>query len=166
MHIDTFSPAVNSLKAFCRSEQSWLDLIPLWALVSSAKEVGVVPGDRPSAISRIWIKNRTGPSTVPWGTPDKTGEKWETAPSTTIACCLHARSRMDASQHPTIPVSLHSLILWRRTTLSTLSNTFGMTLKKIHYLVTLIERVGGYLAEITTSWSLRNSDMSLGWVGV
>ena len=26
--------------------------------------------------------------------------------------------------------------------------------------------VGGYLAEINTSWNLRNSDMSLGWGGV
>ena len=35
--------------------------------------------------------------------------------------------------------------------------------KKKDYLVTLIKRVGGYLAEITTSWSLRNSiaDISL-----
>ena len=38
--------------------------------------------------------------------------------------------------------------------------------KKTGYLVTLIKRVGGYLEEITTSGSLRNSDMSLGWVDV
>ena len=38
--------------------------------------------------------------------------------------------------------------------------------KNPDYLMTLIKRMGGYLAEITTSWSLRNSDMSLGWVGV
>ena len=38
--------------------------------------------------------------------------------------------------------------------------------KKTDYFVTLIKRVGGYIAEFTTSWSLRNSDMSLGWVSV
>ena len=37
--------------------------------------------------------------------------------------------------------------------------------KKLDYLVTSIKRVGRYLAEITISLSLRNSDISLGrWV--
>ena len=42
----------------------------------------------------------------------------------------------------------------------------GFKKKKTDYFMTLIKRGGGYLAEITASLSLRNSDMSLGWVGV
>ena len=51
--------------------------------------------------------------------------------------------------------------------MKSLPENLGKTSKKNpDYLMTLIKRVGGYLAEITTSLSLRNSDMSLGWVGV
>ena len=38
----------------------------------------------------------------------------------------------------------------------------GRVKRKTDYIVTSIKRLGRYLAEITISWSLRNSDMSLG----
>ena len=42
----------------------------------------------PSSKSFMYIKNKIGPSTDPWGTPLKTGFQLETSPSTTTLCLL------------------------------------------------------------------------------
>ena len=42
-------------------------------------------------ISLIYNENNTGPRTVPWGTPDKTGAQSDFIPFTTTRCCLKQR---------------------------------------------------------------------------
>ena len=56
-------------------------------------------------ISLIYNENNTGPRTVPWGTPDKTGAQSDFIPFTTTRCCLKQRNRV----FPPIPYpySLH-----------------------------------------------------------
>ena len=44
-------------------------------------------------ISLIYNENNTGPRTVPWGTPDKTGAQSDFIPFTTTRCCLKQRKQ-------------------------------------------------------------------------
>ena len=57
-------------------------------------------------------------------------------------------------------------VQWPQGGLGSTNTPKGRIKKNPDYLMTLIKRVGGYLAEITTSLSLRNNDMTLGWVDV
>ena len=70
------------LRSACSCSQSSVDFIPLKTLVSSAKDDAEVPSDRFLLIPFIWMRKRIGPSTVPWGTPDITGDRPESLPST------------------------------------------------------------------------------------
>ena len=82
-------------------------------------------------MSLMCTRKGTGPSTVPWGTPDRTGSSRETLPSTTTACSLVLGSRKDDSQHPIFPETPHSFSSWRGPTKRTrVSNCFHRFLKQ------------------------------------
>ena len=53
----------------------------------------MVPADRLMAMSIRWTRNRHGPSTVPCGTPEMTGSRSESLPSTPTACFRTEGSR-------------------------------------------------------------------------
>ena len=42
-------------------------------------------------MSLMWSRKRTGPRTVPWGTPNQTASLVDFVPSTTTHCCLSER---------------------------------------------------------------------------
>ena len=71
-----------TLRSACRVEQSSREWIPLCTRASSANEDAVVLGESPSAMSLMCIRNKIGPKTVPFGTPEITGVREDTLPST------------------------------------------------------------------------------------
>ena len=95
--------------------------MPLQILVSSANEEERDQDDKFLLIPAICIRKRTGPRTVPWGTPDTTGSKFDILPSTATACFLEFGSRNEESHSPTFPVIPQPLMEWRRTFVSHLS---------------------------------------------
>ena len=73
----------------------------------------------------------TGAITVPWGTPDTTGERVENtlvpclSPSTATACCWCSADRKTESHTPTLPNTLADLNLCCTTPVSHLSYPFA-----------------------------------------
>ena len=68
------SPLIDMLEVFWRASQSSIEAIPFCILVSSANDVALVLPESPLAMFLMWIRNRIGPNTVPWGTPEMTGD--------------------------------------------------------------------------------------------
>ena len=91
------------LRSFWRATQSPTVSTPLQTFVSSAKEELEVPSEIPEHMLTMWTKNSTGPSTVPWGTPEVTGLREDNAPSTPTNCILFFGSRNDAIYSPAFP---------------------------------------------------------------
>ena len=67
-----FTPKEDSFALFTITQVEWF-----------YHDDAVVFSDRSVSISLIWIRKRTGPRTVPSGTPDTTGVRGESLPSTT-----------------------------------------------------------------------------------
>ena len=79
--------------------------------------------------SLIMIIKRIGPRTVPWGTPDSTGEGVEIAPFAETCCVLLERNVW--SQTPTLPPIRAAFSFLQRMAWSTLSKA----LAKSRYIV-------------------------------
>ena len=72
--------------------------------------------------SLICIRNRSGPRTVPWGTPDVTGLASDDIPSKKTVC---SRSVMnDEIHHRVVPVTPIDSSFFSRCVCATLSNAF------------------------------------------
>ena len=107
-------------RSFCSDTQSASDLIWWKSSASSANNL-IVP-DMPLLMSFIYVKNMSGPSTVPWGTPESTGTSCDALPSTTIRCVRHVRCVLSHScASPRTPLASNFLRRWRW---GTLSNAF------------------------------------------
>lgn len=77
---------------------------------------------RESGISFVYIRNKRGPRTVPWGTPDKTGERLEERLLTCTNCLRFVRNAL--IQLKTCWCRLRRETFSRRREWSTLSKAF------------------------------------------
>ena len=60
--------------------------------ISSAYKVILLPSESGVEVTpSMYIRNKSGPSTDPWGTPDMTGNDFEVAPLTSTCCSLLVR---------------------------------------------------------------------------
>ena len=73
----------NASRSFCICTWSWIDLIVRYIKQSSANKRTCVPGSTTCVRSFMNNKNKRGPITVPWGTPDFTSAESDVLPSTT-----------------------------------------------------------------------------------
>ena len=72
--------------------------------LSSAKSLMPVPAERFLLMSFMYVRKRSGPRTVPWGTPESTGAGADVAPSTSTDCSRKERKeRIHFSRGPPIP---------------------------------------------------------------
>ena len=69
-------------RSFCSVAESSLVLMVLHSKLSSAKSLMCVPLEMLESMSLMYARNRRGPRTVPWGTPERTGAGEDAAPST------------------------------------------------------------------------------------
>src|SRR5271170_3684179 len=74
--------------SFCKNTLSSADLISLYRTQSSANNLTLLLISW--VMSFIKMMNRSGPNTLPWGTPDVTLASGESLPSM-ITCCLRGR---------------------------------------------------------------------------
>ena len=69
--------------------QSFSDLIGRKSRASSANNfIWLV---KFNVISLMYVRNISGPSTVPWGTPERTGASPDDLPSTVTLCVLFVK---------------------------------------------------------------------------
>ena len=87
-----FSQAAKLLRSSCRMSLSFLFLIHLYRIQSSAKSL--ILDWTHSGMSFTNIKNRSGPITVPCGTPLRTLMLSALAPSTVTCCTLSVRKAL------------------------------------------------------------------------
>ena len=111
--------------SFCSDTQSASDLI--WCKSSASSANNLIVPDMSLLMSFIYVKNMSGPSTVPWGTPsvgtpESTGTSCDALPSTTTRCVWHDRYVLSHScaSHRT-PLASNFFRRWRW---GTLSNAF------------------------------------------
>ena len=75
-----------------------------------------------SGRSLMWQRKRSGPNTVPWGTPESTLVWLELHPSTTT--CILLSVRKERSQSWMEPLMPYLSSFWRRRSWGTVSNAF------------------------------------------
>ena len=84
-----FAQFSNESISFCNAKTSAEVFISRYSMQSSANNLtcDVIL----STMSFIYNKNRSGPRTVPWGTPEITGDQGELEPFSTTRCFLSRR---------------------------------------------------------------------------
>ena len=90
-------------------------LIVRYRRLSSANSLILVPSVRFLLMSFMYVRNRRGPRTVPWGTPERTGAGEDLAPSTSTVCMrLERNDRIHRRSDPPMPneESLLNKISW------------------------------------------------------
>ena len=107
------SASIYASKAFVSSHS-----ISRYKSVSSAK--GRAVGDMQEGKSLMYTRKRSGPSTLPCGTPDNTGLTSDEAPS--IATYWEQSLRKSLIQSWVLPLALHACSLSSRRSFGTLSN--------------------------------------------
>ena len=102
----------TEFKSFCKKEhhQHFTFQIPWYNLVSSAK-LTILEEDMPQLISPIIIIKTSGPKTVPWGTPLRTGLSWLIPPCNLTKWVLCVKKWYHTSNLPAIPRVLEKF--WR-----------------------------------------------------
>jgi hypothetical protein len=101
-HADLVSPGVDQRQDCLESRTVIRQNYPSLDSVLSATEDVVVSTERFLDIFLIWTRNKIGPKTFPCGTPERTGSKTDTLPSTATAFKRVLGSRNDANQQPTL----------------------------------------------------------------
>ena len=110
-----FAHSIMVSRSCCSCCSSEVLLILLYRRTSSANNLIVVKGEILAPISLTYRRNIRGPNTVPWRTPERSGESAEEASSRTTLCCLwHNHDSIHLSVFPVIPwcSSLYSRPRW------------------------------------------------------
>ena len=110
-----FVHSIMVSRSFCSCCSSEGLLIVLYRRASSANNLIVVRDDILAPVSLIYSRNIRGPNNVPCGTPERTGESVEEAPSRTTLCCQwHNHDSIHLLVFPVIPwcSSLYSRRRW------------------------------------------------------
>ena len=112
----------TNVRSWCSSNWSFMLSKTWYRRQSSANSLQRVSGWTMSGRSLIWSRKSRGPSTVPWGTPDKTSASSLLSPSTMTDCLRPVRKA--EIQRWTSPVMPNCSILPRSLLWDTVSKGF------------------------------------------